>query len=32
MEFLKDEPFIANLPGRWEEFFGIREQDVKGLE
>jgi 23S rRNA-/tRNA-specific pseudouridylate synthase len=32
MEFLKDEPFIANLPGRWKEFFGIREQDVKGLE
>jgi len=32
MEFLKDEPFIANLPGRWKEFFGISEQDVKGLQ
>ena len=31
MEFLEDKPFTANLPGRWKEFFGIGEQDVKGL-
>jgi 23S rRNA-/tRNA-specific pseudouridylate synthase len=31
MEFLKDEPFVANLPSRWKEFFGISEQNIKGL-
>ena len=31
MEFLLDKPFVGNIPGRWREFFGVREQDVKGL-
>lgn len=32
MEFLLDKPFIGPLPGRWREYFGVREQDVKGLQ
>lgn len=31
MEFLKEEPFVANLPSRWKQFFGISEQDINGL-
>ncbi len=31
MEFLVDKPFVGDLPGRWREWFGVREQDVKGL-
>lgn len=31
MEFLKDEPFVASVPKRWREFFGVCEDDVRGL-
>lgn len=31
MEFLKDQPFVASLPSRWRQYFGISEQDVEGL-
>mmetsp|Transcript_27208 Transcript_27208/g.42731 ORF Transcript_27208/g.42731 Transcript_27208/m.42731 type:complete len:441 (-) Transcript_27208:55-1377(-) len=31
MEFLVEKPFVGNMPGRWREWFGVREQDVKGL-
>lgn len=31
MDFLKDDPFLANLPNSWRDFFGICEDDVKGL-
>lgn len=31
MDFLKDKPFVASIPKRWREFFGICEDDVKAL-
>ena len=31
MEFLTDEPFVADIPGKWSQFFGVTEKDVKGL-
>ena len=31
MEFLKDDPFVADVPTRWRDFFGIGEDDVRGL-
>mmetsp|Transcript_28873 Transcript_28873/g.53312 ORF Transcript_28873/g.53312 Transcript_28873/m.53312 type:complete len:427 (+) Transcript_28873:98-1378(+) len=31
MEFLKDKPFIGSIPKRWRDFFGICEDDVRGL-
>lgn len=31
MDFLKDKPFVASIPIRWREFFGLREDDVKRL-
>jgi len=31
MDFLKDEPFVANIPNRWSDFFGICEDDVRRL-
>ena len=32
MEFLLEKPFIGDLPSRWREYFGVREQDVKELK
>mmetsp|Transcript_497 Transcript_497/g.990 ORF Transcript_497/g.990 Transcript_497/m.990 type:complete len:401 (+) Transcript_497:257-1459(+) len=31
MEFLKDKPFVANVPKRWRDFFGVCEDDVRAL-
>ena len=31
MEFLKNESFVASIPKKWRDFFGIREDDVKKL-
>ncbi|KAL7537640.1 hypothetical protein ACHAXR_012011, partial [Thalassiosira sp. AJA248-18] len=31
MEFLKDKPFEASIPNRWRDFFGVCEDDVRGL-
>lgn len=31
MDFLKDEPFIGSIPNSWQDFFGISEDDVRGL-
>lgn len=31
MEFLKDEPFVASIPPRWRDYFGICENDVRKL-
>eukprot|EP01082_Thalassiosira_pseudonana_P003244 g3182.t1 g3182 contig12:1578680-1579405(+) len=31
MEFLKEEPFVAPIPTRWRDFFGICEEDVRHL-
>ena len=31
MEFLKDKPFVATIPKRWREFFGISEDDTRRL-
>lgn len=28
MEFLKEEPFVADIPKSWNDLFGIRESDV----
>jgi len=31
MEFLKDKPFVASIPKRWRNFFGVCEDDVREL-
>ena len=29
MDFLKDEPFVAAIPAKWRDFFGLREEDIE---